>query len=108
MPEMDGYEATRIIKRNLNKNIKIVGLSANVFAEDKRKAQSAGMDDDLEKPIIIVKEENKILRTAAALSESKLMFESKESEVLRLVKEKKLKLFSPSEPPFELHLPKDK
>jgi len=55
--------------------------------------------------IAAIKEENKILKTAAALSASKLMFESKESEVLRLVKEKDLKLYSPSEPPFKLYVP---
>ena len=51
MPEMDGLEATSIIKKSLKKDIIIVGLSANVFAEDKQKAKEAGMDDYLEKPL---------------------------------------------------------
>ena len=51
MPEMDGLEATRIIKKNVNQETLIVGLSANVFDEDKKKAKEAGMDDYLEKLI---------------------------------------------------------
>ena len=51
MPEMDGYEATRIIKKNHDREVFIVGLSANAFAEDKLRAKHAGMDDYLEKPI---------------------------------------------------------
>ncbi len=56
--------------------------------------------------IAAVKSENKILQTAAALSLSKLMFASKESEVLKLVKEKELKLYSPSKPPYTVYIPK--
>jgi signal transduction histidine kinase/CheY-like chemotaxis protein len=51
MPIMDGYEATKIIKNELNCKTQIVGLSANVFKEDKEKALELGMSDYLEKPI---------------------------------------------------------
>jgi len=50
MPIMDGYEATRII-REKDKNIPIIGLSANVMKSDIEKSKDAGMDDYLNKPI---------------------------------------------------------
>lgn len=55
MPEMDGIEATKII-RELEKNktpgkrIKIVALTANAMKEDREKCLSSGMDDYLSKP----------------------------------------------------------
>ena len=51
MPEMDGLEATKAIRR-AGISIPIVGLSANVFEQDKQKALNAGMNDYLHKPIV--------------------------------------------------------
>ena len=54
MPEMDGYEASRII-RNLGhekaKKIPIVAMTANVFREDIEMCIRNGMNDHLAKPI---------------------------------------------------------
>lgn len=52
MPELDGLAATRRI-RALASGVQptIVGLSANAFAEDRREALEAGMDDFLIKPL---------------------------------------------------------
>jgi signal transduction histidine kinase/CheY-like chemotaxis protein len=54
MPEMDGYEATRMI-RALDipeaKAIPIVAMTANVFREDVENCLSAGMDDHVGKPL---------------------------------------------------------
>ena len=50
MPDMDGYTATREI-RKFNKEVKIIAQSAYVFAEGKEKALEAGCDDFLPKPI---------------------------------------------------------
>ena len=52
MPIMNGLEATIAI-RNLpeRKELTIIGLSANVFEEDQKKALDNGMDDYLTKPI---------------------------------------------------------
>ncbi|WP_424244586.1 PAS domain S-box-containing protein [Elusimicrobium posterum] len=54
MPEMDGYQATRLI-RNLDmpraKEIPIIAMTANVFAEDIQRSLSAGMNDHLGKPV---------------------------------------------------------
>jgi len=56
MPEMDGYEATRLI-RGLDlhwaKNIPIIAMTANVFKEDVDKCLAAGMNDHTGKPIDI-------------------------------------------------------
>ena len=50
MPEMDGYEATKVI-RSLDSNIPIVAMTANAFTEDKMKAKKAGMNAHLSKPL---------------------------------------------------------
>jgi len=52
MPAMNGLEATRKIREMGKKGeLFILGLSANVFDEDQKKALEAGMDDYLTKPI---------------------------------------------------------
>lgn len=49
MPEMDGYEATRIIKKS-HPDLPIIAMTANAFNEDIDKCKSAGMDDHIAKP----------------------------------------------------------
>ncbi|GMQ24145.1 hypothetical protein Aoki45_08270 [Algoriphagus sp. oki45] len=52
MPDMNGLEATREIRKLKDKKgLIIIGLSANVFEEDQKEALKAGMDDYLTKPI---------------------------------------------------------
>ena len=54
MPEMDGYEATRLIRETdaeKAKTIPIIALTANVFTEDIKKCIEAGMNDHIGKPI---------------------------------------------------------
>lgn len=51
MPLMDGYEATRKIRELGYKDLIICGLSANAMQQDYDKANSAGMNDYLTKPI---------------------------------------------------------
>lgn len=56
MPIMNGYEATREL-RNLNrkdaKEIPIVAMTANAFAEDIQKSKNAGMNEHITKPLDI-------------------------------------------------------
>ena len=54
MPVMNGYDATRKIRRMKNQNksqIPIIALTANAFTEDKHMALDVGMNDHVSKPI---------------------------------------------------------
>ena len=54
MPEMDGWEATKQIRKLPRKDarfIPIYALSANSYVEDKRHSMAVGMNDHIAKPI---------------------------------------------------------
>ncbi len=55
MPELDGLEATRIIRdpqsKVTNHDVPIVALTAHAMKEDKARCFSAGMNEYLPKPI---------------------------------------------------------
>ncbi|MDO4869146.1 MAG: response regulator [Bacillota bacterium] len=54
MPEMDGLEATRVIRasgRSDAKSIPIIALTANAFDEDVQRSMQAGLNAHLSKPV---------------------------------------------------------
>lgn len=54
MPEMDGLEATEVIramKREDARRIPIIALTANAFDEDVQRSLQAGMNAHLSKPV---------------------------------------------------------
>lgn len=54
MPDMDGYDATRKIRRlddPEKAKIPIIAMTANTFAKDRKMALSSGMDDYVSKPV---------------------------------------------------------
>ena len=73
MPEMDGLEATRVIRameREDAKRIPIIALTANAFDEDVQNSLQAGMNAHLNKPV----EAESLIRTLG-----ELIYEAEES-----------------------------
>jgi signal transduction histidine kinase/DNA-binding response OmpR family regulator/HPt (histidine-containing phosphotransfer) domain-containing protein len=64
LPEMDGYEATRLIRQPdspvRNHSVPIVAMTANAMAGDREKCLAAGMNGYLSKPVQAVKLEDAI------------------------------------------------
>jgi CheY-like chemotaxis protein len=55
MPEMDGFEATQLIRDPnsgvLDHSVPIIAMTANTFPEDRARSIAAGMNDFLSKPV---------------------------------------------------------
>ena len=54
MPEMDGYEATQVIRANeksTGQRIPILAMTANAMLDDRDKSLKTGMDYHISKPI---------------------------------------------------------
>ena len=68
MPVMDGYEATKSIRKLKRKDaltVPILAMTADVFSEDIHAAKAAGMNGHISKPLnssIMMKEINKLIK----------------------------------------------
>ena len=53
MPGMDGWEATRVIRKMKREDVDlpILAMSANAFLEDRRKSEESGMNAHINKPV---------------------------------------------------------
>lgn len=66
MPELDGFEATRLIRSSdskvLNHEIPIIALTAYVGDDDKAHCTAAGMNDYVGKPLILEELKSKLTK----------------------------------------------
>ncbi len=51
MPELDGLDATRLIRRELGFAKPVLAMTANAFGEERAACLQAGMDDHISKPV---------------------------------------------------------
>ncbi|OGX34708.1 MAG: hypothetical protein A3C36_05295 [Omnitrophica WOR_2 bacterium RIFCSPHIGHO2_02_FULL_52_10] len=62
MPVLGGLESTAVIRKEVNKDIPIIALTAAVLEEDRKNAEAVGINDFLSKPINIDDLREKIIQ----------------------------------------------
>ena len=72
MPEMDGLETTRAIRRDSQKQPIIIAMTANAMIEDRDNCLQAGMDDYISKPFRLDTIKEVLLKWAKSLHVSRL------------------------------------
>ncbi|MBF0235623.1 MAG: response regulator, partial [Desulfamplus sp.] len=79
MPEMDGYEATDLIRKK-NSTLPIIALTANALVSDITKTKGAGMQEHLNKPIDVEKLFATLLKYISKKCEAKAVHSEVELE----------------------------
>ncbi len=74
MPQMDGLEATRMIRVCLNKQPVIIAMTANVMHGDRMACMQAGMDDYISKPVHLGELLNMLEKWALVITDKKIMY----------------------------------
>ena len=72
MPEMDGLEATRIIRKGMEIQPTIIAMTANAMKEDRDECLEAGMDDFLSKPVKLEELVNMLEKWAIRIRDKKV------------------------------------
>jgi len=68
MPKLNGIEATKIIREEINKKIPIIALSDTSFFQDKENCVEIGMNDFIAKPVKLNELRNKLMMYAKKIS----------------------------------------
>lgn len=69
MPEMDGLQATRFIRQNMENQPVIIALTANTMHGDQDECFNAGMNDYISKPVRLEELTNKLEKWSSAKME---------------------------------------
>ena len=80
MPNMDGYEATKLI-REIDKKVPIIALTANAMKEDIERTKKAGMNAHLNKPIDVEKLYKTLLEFISKKAEAEEIEEKTDSNL---------------------------
>ncbi len=84
MPEMDGFEATRIIVKKWDRidRPKIIAMTANAMKGDRERCLDAGMDDYISKPVQLFEIQEILLKSKSSTVVSNVVNESSLVETL--------------------------
>jgi PAS domain S-box-containing protein len=77
MPEMNGFEATEYIRKNLKSKIPIIALTADVTTADLAKCKAVGMNDYIAKPV----DERSLYSKIVNLVKKKVVVETANREI---------------------------
>ena len=78
MPVMNGYDAARMIRKEISQKLPVIALTANAIKGDNEKCMEAGMNDYIAKPF---KEED-LLKMIAGILKTNVSLKSKKTEAI--------------------------
>lgn len=106
MPIMDGYECTKLIRKEelgMEKRIPIIAFTANAYKEELQKCYDAGMDDYLIKPVELESMHEKLERWAQTQTQTQAREEPQiKTEALPKKEDKMGKIETSKESPIDL------